>query len=168
MYGSLATEGWYELWSQGYHFAEDDKDIVIGAVITTLGVLYAILVTWILTAVYDKYKEIVVCVLTQDKDRFLLYRDERLPIVSHLLVGIVSFPLLGMIGLVAYKHALTGAVSVFVVSSILTMVWFVLRQLENPLKTGWFAERIPEEWFAIDIDEHFKLGRHRKDKAAAA
>ena len=56
----------------------------------------------------DKYKKVVVSTLHQDKDEFMLYRDERLPIALHLLVIFVSLPLLGMIGMINYQNAATG------------------------------------------------------------
>ncbi len=155
---SIVTAVWYATWIHGIHFAEDDKDVIIGAIVTTLGVTYGLLVAWVLSAIWEKYRKIVVSVLEKDKHTFLLYRDERMPIVFHLLVAAVSIPLVGMIGMIAYKHALTGAVSVFAVSVVLTLFWRIAAELEDPTKHGWFAERIQPDWLTEDVDEYFKLG----------
>ena len=155
---SIVTAAWYAIWIRGVHFAEDDKDVIIGAIVTTLGVTYGILVSWIIGAIWEKYRKVVVCVLEQDKHTFLLYRDERMPIVLHLLIGAVSFPLVGMIGMIAYKHIFTGASSVFAVSMVLALFWRIAAELEDPTKHGWFSERIPPDWLTEDVDEFFKLG----------
>jgi hypothetical protein len=167
VFASVTTFLWYQVWIRGYHFPEDDKDILIGAIITTLGVTYGIEVSWILNAIWEKYRKVVICVLEQDKRTFLLYRDERMPIVFHLLIGAVSLPLLCMIGMIAYKHALTGAISIFAVSLVLTLFWIVIAQLENPSKGGWFLERIPKEWLEEDVDKYFNLGAENKKPSSA-
>lgn len=123
---------WYIVWMCGYHFPEDDKDILIGAVITPLGVMYGLEISWITTSIWEKYQKVVICVLEQDKHAFLSYRDERMPIMFHLLIGAVSFPLLAMIGMIDYKHGLTGAISVFAVSFVLILFWFVRRATREP------------------------------------
>jgi len=159
---SLITTLWYCCWLRGWHFSEDDKDIQIGATITTLGVAYSVLVSWILAASHEKYKEVVLAVLKQDKETFLLYRDERMLIAIHVLIGMVSVPLLSMMCMVAYRHALTGAMSVFSVSLVVVAFWLVITLIENPIQSEWFRERIPGDWLTVDIDEHFKLGKHSK------
>jgi membrane protein YqaA with SNARE-associated domain len=165
-FASATTFLWYEAWVRGYHFSEDDKDALIGAIITTLGVTYGILVAWLLSVIMEKYGKVVICVLEKDKHTFLLYRDERIPIVFHLLIASVSVPLVGMIGMIAFKHVLTGTISVFAVSFILSLIWLIADQLENPSKGGWFRERIPQDWFDEDVDDFFKLGPGHRDVAA--
>jgi hypothetical protein len=155
---AIVTASWYEVWIRGIHFAEDDKDVIIGAIVTTLGVTYGILVSWIIGAIWEKYRKVVVCILEQDKHTFLLYRDERMPIVLHLLIAAVSLPLISMIGMIAYKHVLTGALSIFAVSMVLALFWRIAAELEDPTRHGWFIERIPPDWLTEDVDEFFKLG----------
>jgi hypothetical protein len=163
---ALATAAWYGIWIRGYHLAEDDKDIIIGAIVTTLGVTYGILYSWVLGVIWEKYRKTVIAVLEQDQHTFLLYRDERMPILFHLLIGAVSLPLWGMIGMIAYKHVLTGALSVFAISVVLVLFWRIAVELENPSKGGWFLERIPTEWLTIDVDNYFELDEHRRKKAS--
>jgi hypothetical protein len=164
---TFATAGWYEVWTHGYHLAEDDKDIIIGAIVTTLGLTYGILYSWVLGVTWEKYRKTVIAVLEKDKHTFLLYRDERMPILFHLLIGSVSLPLWGMIGVIAYKHVLTGAMSVFAISIVLVLFWRIAVELENPSKGGWFLERIDPEWLTVDVDEYFELGGKYKGRTPA-
>jgi Kef-type K+ transport system membrane component KefB len=161
-FAAAITCVWYQLWVRGYHFPDDDKDILIGATITILGVAYSILVSWILSTILERYQKVVVSVLKQDKETFLLYRDERMLIAIHVLIGIVSVPLISMMSLVAYKHAVTGAVSVFSISLVIIAFWLVITLIENPTQSEWFRERIPGDWLDVDIDKYFHLGEGRK------
>ncbi len=155
----LITIAWYVIWTSGIHFADEaDMD----SIITTLGVTYGIIATWVLDTIWDKYKKVVVSTLHQDKDEFMLYRDERLPTARYFLVIFVSLPLLGMIGMIDYQNVPTGIFSVFAVSFILSLFWIVIKHLEDPSRSAWIAERIPADWLETDIDEHFHLDQHKE------
>ena len=156
IFAGILTGLWYELWIRGCHFPEDDKDFV-GLVVGILGVTYGIQLSWILPGLLEKYHKVVIAVFKEDDQTFLMYRDERMPIVIHLLVGIVSVPFLAMVGGMAYKHTLTGAISVFATSLVLTLFWLVAAQLENPVSSPWIRERVEPTWLTIDIDQHFKF-----------
>ena len=50
----LITSAWYVIWTSGIHFA-DEADMA--SIITTLGVTYGIIATWVLDTIWDKYKK---------------------------------------------------------------------------------------------------------------
>jgi len=152
----VITLTWYAAWTNGFHFANEAD---MSAIITTLGVTYGIIATWVLDTIWDKYKKVVISTLHQNKDEFMLYRDERLPIALHLLVIFISLPLLGMIGMIDYQNIATGIFSVFSVAFILSLFWIIIKHLEDPSRSAWIAERIPADWLEADVDEHFHLDR---------
>lgn len=148
---------WYQLWSCDIHFGAGDESVIIGASIATLGLAYGIMASVVLSSIWEKYRKVVISVLRRDEETFLCYRDERMPIMIHLLLAALSLPLLVMIALLPYQHMWSGIASVFSVSFILSLYWIVATELEDPTKSPWFAERIPEAWLSTDIDEYFKL-----------
>jgi len=151
------TAAWYIAWAHGYHFSDADESILGGAIVTTLGVAYGITAALILNTLWEKYNKVVLCVFKKDKDTFLFYRDERMPIMIRLLLAFISLPLIGIVGALDYQHAWSGAAAVFSVSLVLALYWMVATKLEDPAKSAWLAERIPKEWLAVDVDKHFKL-----------
>jgi hypothetical protein len=153
----LATALWYAAWVHGYHFSGSDEAILGGAIVTTLGVAYGITAALILNSLWEKYNKVVLCVFKKDKDTFLFYRDERMPIMIRLLLASISLPLIGIVGTLDYQHAWSGAAAVFSVSLVLALYWMVATKLENPAKSAWLAERIPQEWLSVDVDDHFGL-----------
>jgi hypothetical protein len=157
-FATAITFTWYFLWSHGYHFAEDDKDIQIGATTMIFGVLYGAIISWVLLTRSDKYEKVLVSIFRKDLDTFLMYRDERMLIALHLAMGLVSLPLIGMIGAVPYRHMATGAISVFSVSLVIVTFWSVIALLEDPLKNQWIRERVDPTWLTMDVDGHFKFG----------
>ncbi len=148
---------WCELFSKEIHFAKDDENILLAGVIVMLALTYGIVATTTFSTVWDKYQKVVISVLKRDKETFLCYRDERIPIVIHLLILAFAIPLLAIISLLEYKTAVDGFVAVFTVSFALATYAVVIIELQNPSKSLWFIERIPVDWLTIDIDVHFQL-----------
>ncbi len=158
---------WYQLRLRGYHFSHADESALVGAVIMTFAVLFSITGAFVLNTIWEKYRMVVLCIFQKDKERFLFYRDERIPVLLHLLLFSFSFPLLGMIAMLDYKEVLSGMIAVFSVSFGLSLYWIAAVELENPVNSPWIKERIPKEWLTVDVDEQFALGtegkRHTKD-----
>ncbi len=154
---------WYGLWSQGYHFSGEDEGILAGAIVTMLAIAYSIIAALVLTSVWEKYRKVVIAVLQRDKHTFLVYRDERMPLVLHIFIASLSLPLLIMAALLDYQSKWSGITAVFLVSFILSLYWIVVAQLENPAKGAWFTERIPQDWLDEDIDRFFELGNHKEN-----
>jgi hypothetical protein len=153
---------WDWLRFRGYHFPKEDEPIMISTVITIIGIVYGVIAALIINSVWGKYKKVVICILEKDKHTFLMYRDERMPIMIHLFLFSLSAPLLGLVIMLNYKEQWTGTVAVFLVTFILSLYWIVLIQLDNPLKSAWFAERTPKDWLTEDIDDYFNLDPNNK------
>jgi len=158
---------WYQLWLRDIHFAAEDGSVIISASIATLGLAYGIMASVVLSSIWEKYRKVVISVLKRDEETFLCYRDERMPIMIHLLLAALSLPLLVMIMLLPYQYLWSGIASVFSVSFILSLYWVVATELENPAKSPWFAERIPEAWLSTDIDEYFKLANSLQENGCS-
>ena len=156
---SVGVFVWLLLWNSGIHFSHADEAVLSGAIIPVLGIAFSILAAAILPVILAKYAEITKSVLRRDKDTFLLYRDERLPIIVHLVLGALAVALITMVMLVEYHEKYCGFCSVFVVTFCISLYLFVAAELQDPTESVWFAERIPSDWLTADVDEHFKLGK---------
>jgi MFS family permease len=154
---AFAVSLWHRLRRMGIHFATSDEAILTGAIIATLGIAFSIIAAVVFTKILDKYSIVVRSVLRRDKNTFLLYRDERLPIIIHLVLASLSLSLISMVILIDYHNVYTGVCSVFAVTFSISLYFIVATELQNPAKSAWFAERIPHEWLEVDIDKHFKL-----------
>jgi hypothetical protein len=156
------TALWWFCRSRGWCISEEDKEVLLGGFIPTLGVIYGVYIAFLINAAYEKYKEIVVAVLTKDKRTFMLWRDERMLIAMHLQIAIISVPFVGMIGAIGYHSAITGAFMVSCVSLIVVAFWMIVSMIENPTTSEWFTERIPHDWLTEDVDTFFELEKNGK------
>ncbi len=153
---ALMTVIWRKVQMAGYHFNKEDESAVIAG-ITILALPYGVIAGVIIASVWEKYKKVMGCVFKKDAETFYRYRDERMPVLLHILLACLSLPMVVLICSLDYKGELCGAMIVFSVSLGITVVWVVATELEDPSKSAWFGERVPREWLEEDIDLHFKL-----------
>jgi hypothetical protein len=148
---------WDWLRKHGYYLPKEDETITTVPVMGTLGIAFSIIASISLGLILEKRKNVVLCTLKRDKEAFLLFRDERIPIILHLFLTVISVFLLGMAIFLEYKARINGIVSVFIISFMVTLYWIVVPQLEDTGKSVWFSERIPPEWLKEDVDLFFRL-----------
>ena len=157
----LACAAWWALlYRREIHLPKEDEGPLLMGTFLFLSVAYGITVATTFESVWEKYQTVVKSVLTRDERTFLVYRDERIPIVIHLLILSFSLPLMAMVALVEYHAAATGFLAVFATSFVLSLYWVVVVELQDPSQSLWFAERIPKDWLTADIDEYFKLAEN--------
>lgn len=159
-----AVGAWHTLRKHGWYFSHDDETVLTGAIVTTLAVAFSLTAAVVLNTVWENYRKVVSCVLTKDIRTFLIYRDERIPVAMYLLLSAFSLPLIGMVALLEYRNYWAGAASVFVVCFSVSLYWIIATRLQDPSKSAWLAERIPEKWLAVDVDQYFKLDEHESEK----
>ncbi|HUC02031.1 MAG TPA: hypothetical protein VMA75_03950 [Candidatus Paceibacterota bacterium] len=151
---------WYFMWLRGWHFPKDELEIQIGQNTTGQFTIYGIFIAWIIYGSKQKYDATITAVMMRDKKTYLRFRDERQPIMLHLMVGMLSVPSLVMVMLTVYRHAITGIVSVFSFAMAIVGFWFIIALLENPTKSAWVDERTPASWKTANVDKFFGLGKN--------
>lgn len=157
------TALWYKLYLRGIHLSGPDASIVGGPILSMLSVIYSIMAAIVLHDVWNKFRKVGLSIMHNDMETFLAYRDERMPVLLHMLLFLFTFPIIAIVALLDYQSILAGALSVFAVTLLFSFYWFVVNILENPVESPWLKERIPPEWLSIDVDEYFKLGSKTSD-----
>jgi hypothetical protein len=144
------------LYPNGMHFGKESVEPIMLVVLPLVGFMYVIFASVAVGSVFDQYKKVSKCVVRKDLDSFLLYRDEQLPIMMHILVGAPSIILAAFVMLLDYSHdTLGGMAGVFAVTFMLVLVWVITTELDDFSKSIWFREKIPTKWYEIDIEKHF-------------
>ncbi|HEX8994269.1 MAG TPA: hypothetical protein VF803_03390 [Candidatus Paceibacterota bacterium] len=152
-YGLLAALAYVLLHRFGIAFPKEDEVVITGGVIAPLAIAFSILAAVMVSATYDRYRSVTECLLRNDKETFLIYRDERLPIVLHILLWSCSMPIVASVMMLTYGSWLSGYMAVFFVTFAIMTYLVALIELQDPTKSPWFAERIPKDWLADDVDE---------------
>ena len=55
-----------------------------------------------------------------------------------------------------YPNAVSGLIVISSTAYLLTLIFFVIGEIDDPCDGLWFIKDIPEEWLVIDVDEYRK------------
>lgn len=146
----------FVLYSHGIYFRDFANVTIINIILPLVSFIYVIFAGIATTAVFNRYTTISRCVVKRDIDSFLLYRDEKLPIMMHILIGAPSIIIVIFIMLFDYDgHLLLGMSAILSVVFVLILIWVIATELDDFRKSIWFRVKIPEAWYTIDVDEYF-------------
>ncbi len=146
----------YGLYDHGIIFSKQSENPILFMIMPLVAFIYVIFASIAVESVFKEYKIISKCVLQKDLETFLLYRDEQLPIMMHILVGAPSFILIALSMVFNYENLLIGAVAIFSIVFVVVLTWVIATELDDYERSIWFKEKIPKEWYEIDIEEFFK------------
>jgi hypothetical protein len=166
---ALVTAAWYQLWTRGIHFSDKDEAIIVGAVILSLSVVFSAFASAMFPKTLDKFGFLTRSVFKEDWNGFMMMRDERPPIRMNLMLGVTAVSWVFMLSMIHYHGALLGACSMFFVTLCVSTAFFATTELNNPMNSPWFRERVPHEMLTMNVDEYFKVAdaRARVEQAFA-
>lgn len=132
-------------------------DPILFIILPLACLIYVLFATIAISSVFQQYKEVSKSVIKGDLETFLLYRDEELPFMMHILIGAPSMIILFFTFSFNYEKNVSLAVAViFFVVFLMTITWKIATELDDFGKSIWFKEKIPKEWLTTDINEYFK------------
>lgn len=146
----------YILYPLNLHFSKHANDIILFMVSPIIGTGYVLFAAIAVNSAFDQFKIISRSVVRNEKDEFLTYRDEQLPIKIHLLIGVPSIIILFFTLSFNYESDIfIGAAAIFTISFMLTLAWKIAADLDNFQNSVWFQQRVPKEWYEANIHDHF-------------
>lgn len=145
----------YILFPHHWYFAKPFEPILF-IVLPLTSFIYVIFASVAVGSVFDQYRQVSKSVVRKDVDTFLLYRDEQLPILMHILIGAPSLLLLTFVMLFDYDaHTVMAIATIGAVSFMLMLIWVIVTELDDFRRSIWFQVKIPQDWYEINIDDYF-------------
>jgi len=150
----LACAFWYfVLYRHDIHLDPKMEVIATSSWIPMCGVVYGFFAAAILTKVFDEYKSMRMSIKAYDFDVFMQLRDEDLSPLMHALMSILGLIVLGGFMLLDYPDEKDGLLLIGSTAFILAFIFFVIREIDDPLGGVWFIKTVHEEWLNADVKE---------------
>jgi len=140
----------FVFYKQNIHLDNGMETIVIDAWIPMFGILYSLLMAIVLTTVWNEYKAMRLAVKKWDTDTFMNLRDEEMSPLVLAMVLVFSLALLLAFMVLNYPTQLYGAILVGSTTYLLSLILFVVVEIDNPCSGFWFIKSIPEQWLTIN------------------
>lgn len=154
--GIIFTLVQYFINCRGFSFQAEDKEPILFLSMAFSFFVYVIFAGYAINRVLDESKEVSRSVVQKDLDTFLLYRDEQLPILIHLPLVLVTCTIIFFIVFFPFPDEWIAMSSVFAIVFLMSLVFMVTQELDSYENSIWFKAKTPEEWWQIDVEEHFK------------
>ena len=146
---------WYEFfYRNGIHLEQEVEAILSAAWIPIFGILYSLMAAIVVATVWGEYKLMRKAVKRRDLDTFTDLRDETMSPLVHTLIGMLSFFLLVSFMLLNYPTPISGFIVIGSTAYLLTLILFVVIEVDNPCAGLWFIKDIPDEWLTLDVEEY--------------
>ncbi|MEO5627919.1 MAG: hypothetical protein ABIQ89_03450 [Candidatus Saccharimonadales bacterium] len=155
--GLLMVLVWkFVIYDHDLSFAKSAENPLLLMIIPLVGFIYVIFASLAISSVFDEYKTISRCVVKSDLETFLIHRDEQLPIMMHILVGAPSLILVLFAIFFRYEDPYIAVAAIFSVVFMIVITWVIATELDRYEKSIWFKEKIPKDWYEVDVSEYFK------------
>ncbi len=120
-----------------------------------IAIAYGVVAALVITSNWEKYKKMSSYVVRHQKDDFLAQRDEKMPVMLHILLGSMALAIQLFVMVTKYENNFAGILFVSVSAFFLCLIGIIALELDNPVRSIWFQKRIPTEWMTEDIEEYF-------------
>lgn len=156
---SFFTVFWYyRIWQSDIAFTMDDSEHLLLLTAPFLMLSLIFVGSFAYTKIDERKASIVANILKRNKNSFLLNRDERTSNVVLVFLASVALLLVLQAMFTHWESVFAGAFAVFVCSFVSAKFWALIIYLDDPIHSSrWISERVPQEWFGIDVDEYFEL-----------
>lgn len=141
---------WYFIFYEGkIGVLEADESAITDSFFPVIAMFHSIIAGLALGKLWDKYLIIHRSIREKDKATFDRYKDDRLPVVTYILIGAMSIvvQILGM--MIHFEGGYTGLISNFLLTFVLSLYWESVTNLDDPLNGVWYVNQIPKDWVTI-------------------
>jgi hypothetical protein len=162
IFGAIFALAQYFINRQGFSFRAEAKEAIMFLAMAFSFFVYVIFAGYAISRVLDESKEVAKAIIQNDLDTFLLYRDEQLPILIHLPLGLVSGVIIFFLLFFPFPDEFIGTTSVFSIVFMMSLLFIVTQELDNYENSIWFKTKTPPEWWQTDIENHFKKNQKKE------
>lgn len=156
---------YYFLYKNNIHFNDNLDYVVITILVSFFGLLYSLLAQSIISAVWNEYKAMRLAVKKYDFETFINLRDEEMSPLMHVLMLILFVFILSVFMGFQYPNIISGIIIISATSYLFLLMFFVVREIDDPCSGTWIIKSIPPEWLLIDAKEwrkeHIKKEREQ-------
>lgn len=150
----VAAAAWKHVFHQfGPFFPKEDEIALTAIGVGVPLVPFGFMAVRLLDESYSRSKEFDKFIFEKNRNAFLRIRDDRLPVIFHLMQAVLMIPI-GVVTLgFDYASVRAGEFIVWTVVATFAVYWVAITVLQNPERTPWFAERISKEWLTASVDD---------------
>lgn len=136
----------YGLHQHGLYFSQEAETPFLYMIMPLVGFIYVIFASLAVNTALARYQRLLRSVGRNDMNTYLDHHDQQLPGLMRGLVAIPSVILLLLALLYQYADVYAGVLSVYTVTVVVSLTWFVISELDTVHRRTYFKAITPAHW----------------------
>lgn len=143
------------LYDKGLYFNPEAEAPILYLIVPPVGFIYVIFASLAVNAVFEKHRRLSRSITRKDIKEFIEHRDQHIPVLMYILIAMPSAILLFLAMTYYYVDFYAGVASVFLVTSVVTLTWVVVYELDVSHRRGYSKVSGPEHWRKARSEDYF-------------
>lgn len=153
---TLAVVAWkFLLYDRGLYFNPEAETPILYLIVPPVGFIYVIFASLAVNAVFEKHRRLSRSIVRKDIKAYIEHREQHLPVLMYILIAMPSAILLFLAMTYYYVDFYGGVASVFLVTSVITLTWTVVYELDTSHKRHYSKVSGPDHWRKARSEDYF-------------
>lgn len=137
---------WHYLFINGWHSTRQADEPIVNAILPLLGTIHVFITGFRMARESDDIRKMKQAITEKDKTAFLSLAEDAIPMpLKYVIFTSATLIQMWVISL-HYDLYWTGFASVYSVGYMLSLIWEVIADFDDPINGMWVVKGVPEEW----------------------
>lgn len=141
---------WHLLYGRGWHSTREADEPIVNAILPLIGSAYVFLAGFLFYRETGDLRDMKQAVRDRDrpgsKERFLAIAEDRIPLPMKYVLFTAALLIQGWTISLHYELYWTGFAAVYSIGYVLSLIWEVIADFDDPFHGVWVIKGVPEEW----------------------
>lgn len=150
---------WHLLYTNGWHSTAIADEPIVNAILPALASIHVFIAGFIFLRETSDIREMKHAIRNGEKDKFIEFAEDKIPAPLKYVLFVSGNLILGWTISLNYELYWSGFASVFSMGYMLSLIWEIISDFDDPVNGVWVVKNVPEEWV-----EEANIKRRRSDK----
>ena len=137
---------WHYLYTHGWHSTSSADEPIVNAILPGLFSAHVFIASFMFVRESDDIRKMKRAVREGDKSTFIEVAEDSTPIPMKYILFTTANIIQGWTMSLNYELYWTGLASVYSVAYILSLIWEIIADFDDPVNGVWVIKGVPDEW----------------------
>lgn len=137
---------WHFLYARGWHSTASADEPIVNAILPALATIHVFIAGFMFMREAYDIRELRRAVRTGQKELFFEIAEDRIPAPVKYVLFVSANLIEGWTISLNYELYWTGFASVYSIGYMLSLIWEIISDFDDPVNGVWVVKDVPDEW----------------------
>ena len=137
---------WHFFYTSGWHSTASADEPIVNAILPALASIHVFIAGFIFLRETADIREMRSAVRQSKKEQFLEIAEDKTPVPLKYVLLVSATLIEGWTISLNYEIYWTGFAAVYSLGYMLTLIWEIIADFDDPVNGVWIIKGVPEEW----------------------